>query len=261
LFDLYGDHLRSSGGQAPVAALVRIMAPLDIAAPAVRTAVSRMVAQGWLDRVRLPGGPGYVLTGKARARLDEAATRIYRTRRPDWDGQWDLLVLEPVRQRAARERIRAGLAFLGYARLSDSTWISPRASAGVDPLLTAEKAGYARLRATDSEPALRAAQAWDLEALATAYDEWLVFARRLVASPGDGIPDDEHAFAVRSVLVHEWRKFLFVDPGLADELLPARWPGRTAATYFDEQAARLLPAARRFIDTCLAQTRTSKELT
>src|SRR3954468_16134362 len=43
LFDLYGDHLLSREGQAPVASLVRCMRPLDVAAPAVRTAVSRMV--------------------------------------------------------------------------------------------------------------------------------------------------------------------------------------------------------------------------
>ena len=46
LFDLYGDHLLARGGRAPVAALVRLLEPLGIAAPAVRTAVSRMVRQG-----------------------------------------------------------------------------------------------------------------------------------------------------------------------------------------------------------------------
>jgi len=55
LFDLYGDHLRPRGGRAPVAALVRLLAPLGIAAPAVRTAISRMVRQGWLLPVRLAG--------------------------------------------------------------------------------------------------------------------------------------------------------------------------------------------------------------
>jgi phenylacetic acid degradation operon negative regulatory protein len=46
LFDLYGDHLRARGDWAPVAALVRLLAPLDVTAPAVRTAISRMVRQG-----------------------------------------------------------------------------------------------------------------------------------------------------------------------------------------------------------------------
>ena len=62
---------------------------------------------------------------------------------------------------------------------------------------------------------------------------------------------DEQAFVTRSLLVHEWRKFLFTDPGLPQQLLPSAWPGRTASAYFDEQAARLLPAASRFVDACL----------
>jgi len=93
LFDLYGDYLRSRGGRAPVAALVRLLAPLEIAAPAVRTAVSRMVRQGWLVPVRLVDGPGYQLTVRAVRRLDEAAARIYRTTQADWDGQFDMLAV------------------------------------------------------------------------------------------------------------------------------------------------------------------------
>jgi phenylacetic acid degradation operon negative regulatory protein len=57
---------------------------------------------------------------------------------------------------------------------------------------------------------------------------------------------------VRSELVHEWRKFLFVDPGLPAELLPARWPGVDAAELFHREADWLLPAASRFVDWALA---------
>src|SRR5688572_31368546 len=94
LFDLYGDYLRPSGGRAPVAALVRLLAPLGIAPPAVRTAVSRMVRQGWLHPLRLATGPGYLLTAKAARRLDEAAVRIYRTEKLQWDGRFVLIVVE-----------------------------------------------------------------------------------------------------------------------------------------------------------------------
>src|SRR5437764_12637059 len=93
LFDLYGDHLRHRGGVAPVAPLVRLLAPLDIAAPAVRTAISRMVRQGWLEPVSIRGGRGYALTERATRRLDEAATRIYRQRPVEpWDGCWSIAV-------------------------------------------------------------------------------------------------------------------------------------------------------------------------
>src|SRR5262249_18992948 len=93
LFDLFGDHLRTRGGRAPVAALVRLLSPLQIAAPAVRTAISRMVRQGWLLPVRVEGGPGYQLSVRAVQRLDDAVSRIYRTGRPSWDGRFDLVVM------------------------------------------------------------------------------------------------------------------------------------------------------------------------
>ena len=82
LFDVYGDHLRPRGNQAPIASLVRLLAPVGIGAPAVRTAVSRMVSQGWLAPVTLPAGPGYRATDQAVHRLADAADRIYRRGTP-----------------------------------------------------------------------------------------------------------------------------------------------------------------------------------
>src|SRR5438309_6735448 len=58
LFDVYGSYLRARGGSVAIAALVRLLEPLDFGAPAIRTAVSRMVRHGWLAPVRLPDGPG-----------------------------------------------------------------------------------------------------------------------------------------------------------------------------------------------------------
>ena len=259
LFDLYGDHLRSRGGSAPVAALVRMLAPLDVTAPAVRTAISRMVRQGWLEPARVDGGRGYSLTDRATHRLDDAASRIYRTRVSTWTGAWDLLVLDPLPVRSVRDRVRAGLSFLGYAPLTDSTWVSPYRSAEVADLLDAESATAARFEARDDDPRRCAQRAWDLEAIGAAYARWHRSAQSVVNDPaevmGAAAPGgkDEQAFAVRSHLVHEWRKFLFTDPGLPAGLLPSDWPGHAASRFFAEEASRLLPAASRFVDTCLQQ--------
>ncbi|GAB2746739.1 PaaX family transcriptional regulator [Nocardioides pakistanensis] len=257
LFDLFGDHLRTRGDRAPVAALVRILAPLGVAAPAVRTAISRMVRQGWLTPVEIGGARGYAATDKARKRLDDATSRIYRTRESGWKGGWDLVVLTSVPGRSGRERVRSGLAFLGYAPLTDGTWISPYASPEVDGLLAGERATAHRFEAYDGDPAALAAAAWDLDALGAAYATWHEDARRLVADPAavlgtEALAGDERAFVVRSHLVHGWRKFLFSDPGLPVELLPEDWAGHDAARFFSAEAARLLPAAARFVDAHLA---------
>ena len=236
-----------------MAALVRLLSPLGVAQPAVRTAVSRMVRQGWLEPVRLPGGPGYALTPRAVRRLDDAAARIYRTGRDTWDGTWHLLVTTEGPERSRRERLRGALAFLGYAQLDDgTTWIGPRASDEVDALLETEGVEVERFTARHDGDTMRLVRrAWRLEDLATAYTAWLHAAQALVAGSA-GETTDEQAFATRSRLVHEWRKFLFRDPGLPRALLPEPWPGDEAAAFFDSHSTRLLPAAARYVDACLS---------
>jgi phenylacetic acid degradation operon negative regulatory protein len=252
LFDLYGDHLASRGGQAPVAALVRCLGALGIAAPAVRTAISRMVRQDWLVAVRTPAGPGYALTDRAQRRLSEAGARIYRTGEQAWDGNWHLLNVERIRDRSRRDRVRAGLTYLGYGALDETTWIAARPSTELGTLLATEGVKAEPFTAAhDGDTQALVDRVWDLEALAAAYDGWLVDARAIVAGVDPRARDDA-AFAARSRLVHEWRKFLFVDPRLPETLLPRGWAGARAARYFDDQASRLLPAASRFIDDCLA---------
>ena len=95
--------------------------------------------------------------------------------------------------------------------------------------------------------------AWDLDALAASYAEWLDAADDLVVGElGRHDDEDEAMFAARFHLVHEWRKFLFTDPGLPGELLPARWPGQAAAELSTSEATRLEPGADRFVARCLA---------
>ena len=250
LFDLYGDHLRARGGQAPIAAMVKLLAPLGVQAPAVRTAVSRMVRQGWLVAVRLPSGPGYALTPRAVRRLDEAAERIYRTSSRAWDGTWHLMVVAPPAGRTDRERLHAQLQYLGYGSIGGATWVSPRPAPELDATLAEAGARAERFTAThDGDSQALIARAWDLDGLARAYTRFLDSAELLIGDSDTST--DLGAFAVRSELVHAWRKFLFVDPGLPAALLPLDWPGAKAAAWFDAEAERLLPAARRFVDECL----------
>jgi phenylacetic acid degradation operon negative regulatory protein len=254
LFDLYGDYLRSRGGRAPVAALVKLLSPLGIAPPAVRTAVSRMVRQGWLDPLRLASGPGYLLTPRAARRLDEAAARIYRTAKIGWDGRFDLVVLDPPTARRERLRLAANLAYLGYGTLDERTWVATRPGADVDALLSEGGVRHERFTATHTAGTPGAValvgRAWDLNEIGKAYDEFVAEQRPLLSSV-TARSADEDAYAARFRLVHAWRTFLFRDPQLPPALLPDGWPGASAAAFFDRHAARLRPAADRYVDHCL----------
>lgn len=257
LFDVYGDHLRTwpglVRGGTPVAALVRLLEPLGVRPPAVRTALSRMVRAGWLENVRLAAGPGYELTDRAQRRLDEAAKRIYRTADAGWDGLWHLVVVSPPHDRTEREHLAAALRYLGYGVLAPTTWVAARAAPELDGVLAeAGVPGQRFVAAAELSGRDVVAQAWDLPSLAEGYRRFLADARREL--PDRRTPSDADAFGARLRLVHSWRQFLKVDPGLPADLLPADWPGTTAAAWFDEQSARLLPAARAFVASCLAGT-------
>jgi phenylacetic acid degradation operon negative regulatory protein len=251
LFDLYGDQLRARGSQAPVSVLVRLLAPLDITAPAVPTAISRMVRQGWLAPVRLAGGRGYTLTPRAGQRLGEAAERIYQRRDQHWDGCWHVVIVERLRARARRERTRAGLCYLGYAPLTETTWISPRAPVELDALLAAERlraelfhAGYA------GDPCGLVARAWDLDGLAgpTAAG-WPV---RATSSPR---PGQRPATRPYSRCGAPWStsgaSSCSPIPGCRRRCchLPGRAMTRPGCS--GAESARLWPAASRFVDCCL----------
>ncbi|GEP39513.1 phenylacetic acid degradation operon negative regulatory protein [Nocardioides psychrotolerans] len=250
LFDLYGDHLEARDGQAPVASLVRLLDAVGIAAPAVRTAISRMVAQGWLEPATIGGARGYYATEQATSHLADAADRVYRRTARPWDGSWQLVLVEVPSGRATRSRLNADLTFLGYAELTDRVWVSPFPRSQLSSVLTRAGATARTARALDVDPP--PISAWDLDALRAAYDEWLGSApdllRRHLAAHAD---PEEAAFAARFHLVHGWRKFLFADPGLPDELLAHDWPGRSAAEVFAREAERLKPASDRFVVRCL----------
>jgi phenylacetic acid degradation operon negative regulatory protein len=140
--------------------------------------------------------------------------------------------------------------FVGYAELTDNVWVSPYRRSELKSVLDRADATVRTARADQFEPA--PTSAWDLERLHASYSGWLAAADDLVDQHLGAHDDpDEAAFAARFHLVHEWRKFLFADPGLPDVLLPDDWPGRAAAELFAEQATRLKPGADRFVARCL----------
>jgi phenylacetic acid degradation operon negative regulatory protein len=248
LFDVYGDHLRTRGHRAAVADLVRLLDPIGIAAPAVRTAISRMVAQGWLEPATVDGARGYAATPQAIRRLEESADRIYRRREERWDGCWQLLLLDPFPSRAVRAAVLRDLPFLGYAALDDKLWVSPWVRTELAETLARAGATATTARALDFDPPDSPVRAWDLDAIGAEYAAWLDDAASSVAAHLAAHEDpDEAAFAARFHLVHEWRKFLFTDPGLPSQLLPPDWPGRRATDYFRREADRLSRASQAFV--------------
>lgn len=254
IYTLFGDFvLGGTQGELWIGSLIALMAAFGLSEPAVRQAVSRMSRQGWLAARRHGNRSFYALTERGKRRIESLRPRIYGPV-VDWDGKWRVVtytIAETNRER--RDRLRKDLIVLGLAPLSGSTWISPadvledvRAAAQSGGLLANVALFCGEYRGPLADRALLE-RCWDLPLIAQRYRDFIAqYEPRLGALRDAGRVSDEQYFVERMWLVHDYRKFTYVDPGLPSTLLPAHWPGARAAQIFRRHYAEISVAAERF---------------
>jgi phenylacetic acid degradation operon negative regulatory protein len=217
--------------------LVRSLEALGHKTQSARQALARSAAGGWLARERHGRRARLDLTPETAQILSTGAERIYSFGEDwSWDGHWLLVVLRvPENQRGLRNRMRTRLEWAGFGSLGGGLWIAPRTGREGEIRLPKGAEGAIELitmRAeitTYGEPRAVVSSAWDLDEVATEYDAFVQeFARLRPRTP-------EAVFRAQTMLVHEWRKFPFLDPDLPVELLPAKWPRARAREVFQER--------------------------
>ena len=254
LLTLLGDYWWGQTEPLPSAGLVDLLGDFGVTDVAARAALSRLLKHGLLTNTRVGRRTFYRLTDRALSVLDSGAARIFAFGRgiTPWSGQWSLLAFSvPESGRAARERLRARLRWLGFAPLYDGLWVSPRDrhNEALDELrslgiktATAFQARVCKESPLDSLPQT----AWDLGELAALYGEFIVNTRELRADLGNGEVDPVTALVKRTRLMDDWRTFPALDPELPPELLPSDWPRPEARDLFFETYEALgVPASER----------------
>jgi phenylacetic acid degradation operon negative regulatory protein len=236
LLTVLGEFVLPVGGRVWTAALIEALGALGVEERAARQAIARSAERGLLEAERVGRRTRWELTDAARNLLGEGSRRIYSFHREArrWDGRWLLLFASvPEVQRDLRHRLRVRLGWAGFASMAPGAWVSPwverepeaRDVLGELGLLDTARSFIGALGDIGGQAEL-VAQAWDLDDIEAAYE---VFIKRFttVAVHG-GLP----AFVELTQLVHQWRRFPFLDPDLPAELLPVGWSGHRAATLF-----------------------------
>lgn len=240
---LFGDAIVPRGGKAGLSVLQEVMGRLGIENGALRTAMSRLAADGWVVRERSGRNSIYALAGSGRREFDEATRRIYAAGPPDWDGRWTAVLLTGS---SADERT-AELAAAGFAHVGGPAWIRPETAPG--PAMPEPGSDMLVISgASDGLPA-HVDRFFDLEALAKSYRglaEAFAPLRRALER-GVGL-EPLQAITARTLLIHDWRRAVLHDPGLPAELLPADWPGETARALVRSIYTRLAPASEHWLD-------------
>jgi phenylacetic acid degradation operon negative regulatory protein len=225
--------------------LVAALGSLEYRPQTARQALARSVAGGWLRTERRGRRSRVSLTPDTARMLTTGAERIYSFGEPwEWDGRWLLVVLRvPEERREVRHQLRTRLAWAGFGSLGGGLSISPHVEREQELRELAQNGAGAELLSFRAEvgalgePQRMAAEAWDLAAVKRAYRQFVESAsRQRPRSP-------EAVFKAQTLLVHQWRKFPFLDPDLPERILPARWPrARAHAVFQDRHAAWHGPA-------------------
>jgi len=250
---IYGLYAREAGGWLSIAALIKLMAELDIDEPAVRSAISRLKQRGLVEPRRELGAAGYGLSDRGYAILAEGDRRIFERPRASAADGWLLAVFSvPEQQRARRHLLRSRLSWLGFGTVAAGVWIAPGQIAdevrevleadGLTPYVNLFTAGY--LAFGDIRD--RVTQWWDLTRLEQLYQAFIDAAGPLLAAwdAPAGADEGAQAFADYVRVLTAWRRLPFLDPGLPPELLPSDWHGSRAAELFSEVRSRLEGTAK-----------------
>jgi phenylacetic acid degradation operon negative regulatory protein len=238
LTTLLGEYLLPAGVPVWTSTLVDVLALFDVEEKAARQALARTAAEGWLRSDRVGRRVRWTLTEPGRRLLVEGASRIYGfgSGSREWDGQWlVVLVSVPESMRDLRHKLRTRLSWAGFGSPTAGVWITPHPAAEADAKLILDELDLsaqamsflANYGALGSERSM-VTSAWDLADVAARYECF-------IAEFGDLSPTTpDEVLRAQTMLVHEWRRFPFLDPQLPGELLPARWSGTTATALFTE---------------------------
>lgn len=248
---IFGRYVRAHGGEIRIADLIEMMGALGVDPGVVRSSVSRLKQRGILVA---EGGGAYRLSASLDEVFSAGDRRIFEPRRARPDDPWLLASFSvPESERPVRHQLRKLLQRLGFGQVSGGLWVAPGQIADETgaALRSAGLDGYVELflgSRVSSDPLENAVREWwDLSAMEPLY-------RGFVDAFGDRVDEQDEgaAFAAHVRAITQWRRLVYLDPGIPLDLLPAGWVGVEAGRLFADLHARLEPPAERFVTSVMS---------
>src|SRR3979411_3217565 len=160
---VFGDAIVPRGASVWLGTLLEFFKTREIDSGVVRTAVSRLAADGWLERSKVGRNSFYRLARKGRQTFDAATKHIYDPPPTDWTGRFELLLIGNSEDRDAS---REALKNAGFGSPLPGVWV---AASGVP--VPEEAAGAIRLEVSAEDESGRRllSESWPLDRTADAY--------------------------------------------------------------------------------------------
>src|SRR6202011_5814166 len=160
---VFGDAIVPRGGSVWLGTLLEFFKAIDIDSGVVRTAMSRLAADGWLERHKVGRNSFYRLGKKGRQTFDSATKTIYDPQSSDWTGRFELLLIGNGEDRDAS---REALKNAGFGSPLPGVWVAP---SGVPIPEEAARAIRLEVSAEDEAGRRLLRESWPLHRTADAY--------------------------------------------------------------------------------------------
>ena len=243
IITFYGDAIVPRGGSIWLGTLLQFLEILGIDGGVVRTSVSRLAADGWLDRDKVGRKSFYRLAKSGRQRFEDAVEHVYNPRPAAWEGKFRLFL---IASGADREMSRVALSEAGFGSPIPGTWIAPL---GVKVPSIPKSAICVEISATHEMARRLILASWPLDRTAASYHDFLrTFApfENWIRQAKQIAPED--AMLARVLMIHHYRRALLRDPLLPELLLPANWPANEARDLCARIYRALLPMSEQWLD-------------
>jgi phenylacetic acid degradation operon negative regulatory protein len=236
---VFGDSITPRGGAVWLGSLIALLAPFGISDRLVRTSVFRLAEEGWLEASRQGRRSLYTLTASGLRRFARAYQRIYSPSGLPWDGSWTLVLTAPeIITAGQRASLRKELLWEGFGMVAPGVFAHPGGkSAALEEILarvgvtgkvfvcSAEESNNVSTRPLSD----LVGHCWQLDRVVEGYERFISsFGPLLKLLKKKSARDPEQAFAIRTLLIHAFRRVQLHDPQLPLELLPKKWPGTAA---------------------------------
>ncbi|OTG92749.1 phenylacetic acid degradation operon negative regulatory protein PaaX [Acinetobacter sp. ANC 3832] len=234
IMTVFGDCIFHRGGIISLASLIQLMDVFSFNERSVRTAVFRLVQNGWLVSEKIGRTSYYRVTETSRQRFIHADQKIYSFSHKDWDQKWDLVLLSSV-ELENKNLLKKELEWLGFTNIATNVMAYPSCdhlklqnlllNLKMTDQVVMFKAETLQLWQESYPTVKRMVETnWPVQELHQRYEKFISDFREIFnLIDGDTELEPIQAFQIRILLIHQYRRILLKDPNLPFELLPLNW--------------------------------------
>jgi len=201
----------------------------------ISSSLGRLQTRGWVKSSKNQSKIFFEITQAGSNEVTQTLSEIKKINSKTWNGSWQIVVFNiPERERFRRDTLRQKIEKLGFGRIENSLWLSPRDNSSyldkiIHDLKIKNYVTYFNTGKLNSEESLKISQKfqWDWPGLDKKYRDFIFKAKNFIAY------GKKNVYNAR-LLVYYYAKILLDDPKFPESINPKDYLGQKAFSLYNK---------------------------